>query len=224
MTLKTKLILLSLLATASGTFAADTTAVSTPAATTATQSVKPDGILGVDTISIFSNYYNDDQSYYHANNYEEVGYGIGISKNLFNGQNLGLDVGAKYYYVYPVSPKEHYYDQRTVTASATAFYKMGDFLPFFTAQVFHHTTSSQSTTVSGRVGVEYHILNGWSASPYIAYTVDPGMSEQKSAVQYGANTSYWFTSKFGVSTGAAYIKYRHLDEFSYILSLNYRFD
>ena len=211
--MKINLILFSLLAIPACAFAADDNELA---------SNKPEGMLGVSTVNVFTNYYNDDASYYHENNYEEVGYGVGVNYNAFNYGNFGVDLGAKYYYVYPVSPKESYEDQRSVAGGATAFYKLGNFVPFYNVQVYHHTVTYQRTVESNRFGVECRFPDGWSITPSLVYAC-PLDTDAHNNVQWNLAINNWVTDRFNVGIGFGYGNYYHLNEFSYNLSFSYKF-
>jgi hypothetical protein len=217
--MKTSHAILALLAVPSCIFAAE----------------KPDGVIGTDYVNAFYTYYSDNYGYYNMSDETFNGFGVGVNKNVINGEKYRVDAGMKYYYVHSLDNGDVYdYTQNTIAASGTVFMK-GMVSPFVGATVFYHFSdvdykgtdsfddSDTSWVVSGKVGVEIHLMPGLSGTVFVAESHDCDGDYPANSTQYGFSVAYWFTGRMGLSVGETYISTCHIDEYATTVSLMYHF-
>jgi len=195
---------------------------------------KPNGILGVDAISVNYTYFNSDLSHYGEADYNAEGFEIGINKNILDRAQFGVDANLGYAYATNLSlTDEADLHQHTVGAGATVFMK-GAIRPFFSfATEFFHTDvnykdgepdySEQSWMLVGRGGVEMTIADGLSGRLYLAERHFCDGDSPKNIISYNAEVVYWLTDKAGLSLGESYSLSDHVRQLSTSVAVYYRF-
>jgi len=174
---------------------------------------RPDGTLGVNSVKGYGTY--ETYEYVDGNDYDYVGAGVGINQNLFNNEDMGVDVGFDFMYLNSQSSNEYdQYEGRYYTLNATV-YKKGAFSPFFSVIAEYDTESGygydsyDSTLVGGAIGVECHLLPGWYVTPKVTLTremkTDEGDKSDYST--FALATGYWITEHFNVFTEINYCSF-----------------
>jgi hypothetical protein len=132
-----------------------------------------------------------------GNSYDYSGGGLGVNQNVYDGANIGIDVGVEYSWL-----NGNDYDANYYVASATVF-KKGVVSPFFTATVEYDDASEGSYDwdehdAGGAIGIEVHLLPGWYVTPKVSYMInmESGSDDQYTTVSLASG--YWFCDSLAV--------------------------
>ena len=195
---------------------------------------RPDGLLGVDTLSAGYTYYHDDYGYYNAA--DECAYSLNLllNKNLWSNADYGLDARARYFYVTNLSGSNVYdMDQHNGELGANFFMK-GRIRPYVGASVYYRhaevkekatgvDTTDSEWQLEGRAGVEFIIAEGFSANVNIAETHSCEAYSPKNVTRYSASLAYWLNDRVGFTLGEAYTPHQHVDSYSTMFTVLYHF-
>jgi hypothetical protein len=162
---------------------------------------KPAGVLGVNNVYVYGIYETENAP--SDDNSEYGGCGLGISQNLFESEQFGMDAGLNFEYWTNFTNDDYYdYNGRNYTGSITGYMK-GKFAPFVTAMLNWNNTSGyhysgyESTWGAAKLGVECHVVNGFYITPSVTYwsELDSDSGSKSTEWSYCIEAGYWFTDK-----------------------------
>ncbi len=193
------------------------------------------GILGVDAVGAGYTFYYDNYDYYNDTEYKAQNFELSLNKNVLNKEKFGVDANVRLYESNNLSDRSIYtVDQSYAEAGATFFWK-GMVSPFASASVYYVYTdvdtkdagvpdeSEDTWLVEGKAGVQVALMEGLSARSYVALRHTCEAYSGKNNLRYVADALYWITPRWGVSVGAMYSCYDHIDRYGFTGGAFYRF-
>jgi hypothetical protein len=202
---------------------------------TCAHAARPDGTLGVDSVGVRGIYINasSDSS---SSDLDFNGIGLGINKNLFSNDSIGVDAGFDFGFVTNQNKKDIYgMDDCGYTLSATV-YRTGMISPYFKAGITYETVdfdytaeagasdwSDDTVILGGEVGFECHLMPGFSVTPAISYGYDTRADNDAGQVDFSLTANYWFTERAGMQISGIYNTQNDNDFFEATLGFNFHF-
>jgi hypothetical protein len=193
------------------------------------------GILGVDAVGAGYTFYYDNGDYYDETAYKTQNFELSLNKNVLDAEKFGVDANVRLYESNNISERSIYtVDQTYGEAGATFFWK-GMVSPFASASVYYVHTDvdwkdasvsdecEDTWLVEGRAGVQVALLEGLSARAYLAERHTCEANSGKNNLRYVADALYWITPRWGVSIGAMYSCYDHIDRYGFTGGAFFRF-
>jgi hypothetical protein len=187
----------------------------------AAQSDKPDGLLGTDFVSVGPAYANVS---YDDVDVDFAGVTGVFNKSIYLKDNIGIDVGLEGLWGTNVSYRDDVDADAWQGAVCLNFYRNVEMLsPFFGIKAGYiyvsgddgsSSASYDSFGYGGVVGVEVHLVPGFSMTPYVMYE---GLTEDDVDGQtaFGLKTVWWMTDRVGLVHD---VYYSNVDDADFILT------
>lgn len=186
---------------------------------------RPDGNLGTDFFCLSGKYMNADSTRGKDVNYDYIGPGMTVNKHVYQQGDVGVDLSFDFGLiknqnmtgVYDLSDYDYAF-------SATVFRK-GLFSPYFKMTADYEKfeldyknasipdVDNDTLNLGGEIGVECHLMPGWSVTPYLSEFADTDADEDQWTWAAGVSTCYWVNSLIGVRLTGEYSNHDDADSF-----------